>query len=399
MNVVVTCPQHFERTPDGRVWTKGQFPHPFWLRYRSVFDAVRVVARVRDVDPLLPGREPASGEGVAFVGVPDYLGPQQFLLRLPRVLAAISHAAQHGDAMILRAPGELDARLRRRFCNTGRPYGVEVVSDPYDVFAPKAVKHPLRPLFRWWFTRALRRECASACAAAFVTEHALQKRYPPAPHAFTTHYSSIDLPREAFLSAPRSAPPNGFARLVFVGTLAQYYKAPDVLLDSFASCVREGMNLELVMIGSGKYQGELQSRISGMGLSDRLYFRGQLTQPEVLRSELDRADLFVLPSRQEGLPRAMIEAMARALPCIGSTVGGIPELLPAEDMVPPDNSAALADKIREVLADPIRMLRMSARNLGIAQSYAREVLNRRRQVFYQHVRDRTEAWLNEEEIE
>ena len=67
--------------------------------------------------------------------------------------------------------------------------------------------------------------------------------------------------------------------------------------------------------------------LKAKALRDRVRFRGQLTTPVDVRAELDRADLFVLPSRQEGLPRAMIEAMARALPCIGSSVGGIPELL------------------------------------------------------------------------
>ena len=59
--------------------------------------------------------------------------------------------------------------------------------------------------------------------------------------------------------------------------------------------------------------------------------------------QLDAADVFVLPSRQEGLPRAMIEAMARSLPCVGSDVGGISELIP-DWVVPPNDPQALALK-------------------------------------------------------
>jgi len=89
----------------------------------------------------------------------------------------------------------------------------------------------------------------------------------------------------------------------------------------------------------------------------------------------------------------MIEAMARGLPCVGSNVGGIPELLPAEDLVPPDNVAALASKIIEVLQQPQRMQQMSGRNLLKAGEYKDEVLNARRRAFYQFLRNQTEAWV------
>jgi glycosyltransferase involved in cell wall biosynthesis len=112
-----------------------------------------------------------------------------------------------------------------------------------------------------------------------------------------------------------------------------------------------------------------------------------------VRSILDGADLFILPSFQEGLPRAMVEAMARALPCIGSSVGGIGELLPPEDIVPPGDAAALARKIREVVASPERMRAMSARNLQRAGAYSTALCDERRIAFYQRVRAQTAAHL------
>ena len=56
----------------------------------------------------------------------------------------------------------------------------------------------------------------------------------------------------------------------------------------------------------------------------------------------------------------MVEAMARGLPCIGSAVGGIPELLPADDLVTPGDAPGLARKLQEVLSDPARLARMTA---------------------------------------
>jgi len=84
--------------------------------------------------------------------------------------------------------------------------------------------------------------------------------------------------------------------------------------------------------------------------------------------------------------------MARGLPCIGSNVGGIPELIPTEDMVPAGDVAALAMKIREVVSDNQRMENMSIRNLEKAKNYRNEVLRDRRNTFYRYLKEKTQAW-------
>ncbi|MEG3925470.1 glycosyltransferase family 4 protein [Microcoleus sp. D3_18a_C4] len=396
MNVVVALEHRFDRTPDGKVWTQVAFPHSFWMRYLEVFDHVRVVARVREVPSVSGDWKRADGEGVSFAAIPYYLGPWQYLQKAPQVQRAARNAVAPNDAVILRVSSQIATCIQPMLSQTNHPYAVEVVADPYDVFAPGAVKHPLRPFFRWWFPRGLRHQCAGALSAAYVTEGALQCRYPPGPGAFSTHYSSVELPNSAFAAAPRCDDRRKQTfTLVSVGTLAQLYKAPDVLIDAVATCVQSGLNLKLVLIGDGKYRSELEARSQACGIADRVCFLGQLSAGDAVRAELDRADIFILPSRQEGLPRAMIEAMARSLPCIGSTVGGIPELLPPEDMVPPGDATALANKIREVVTNPERMSRMSACNLEKAKDYRDEVLQERRNQFYRYVREMTEKWLRE----
>jgi glycosyltransferase involved in cell wall biosynthesis len=396
MRLVVTLEQRFDSTPDGAVWTPGTFAHSFWTRYLEVFDHVCVVARVRRVGAVPEDWKRANGARVSFVPVLHYLGPWQYFLRARQVKAAVRSAVRPTDAVILRVASQLAAVMGSLLRRMGHPYGVEVVGDPYDVFAPGAVKHPLRPFFRWWFPHQLRRQCAGACAAAYVTEHTLQLRYPPANGSFSTHYSSIELPNMACV--PQSRPIRHSEcpfRLVTVGSLAQLYKAPEVLIDAIGICTRGGIDLNLVIVGDGKHRSELETRARSLGLGERVHFRGHLPSGESVRSELDQADLFVLPSRQEGLPRAMIEAMARALPCIGSTVGGIPELLSLEDLVPAGDAAMLARKIREVVSDPSRMAQMSARNLEKAKEYREETLRNRRSEFYLQVKKHTTAWIEQ----
>ena len=82
----------------------------------------------------------------------------------------------------------------------------------------------------------------------------------------------------------------------------------------------------------------------------------------------------------------MIEALARALPAIGTRVGGIPELLRDEDLVPVDDVNALAGKIIEILGDPDRYLTASQHNLKSSRQYVSTVLFKRRTAYYQAVR-------------
>jgi glycosyltransferase involved in cell wall biosynthesis len=178
-------------------------------------------------------------------------------------------------------------------------------------------------------------------------------------------------------------------RLVSIGSLARMYKAPDILLQAIARCVDDGLDLELTYVGEGQHRPAMEQLALTLGLGGRVRFVGQLTTRAAVVGELDRADLFVLASRTEGLPRAMLEAMARALPCIGSTVGGIPELLPASDLVPPGDVAALAAKIREVAASPARRAAMSAYNLARTADYHDDVQRARHVSFCREVAERT----------
>jgi glycosyltransferase involved in cell wall biosynthesis len=395
MNVVVVLEHRFLRTPDGRVWTPTTFACNFWQRYLEVFDSVRVVARVQDVPDVPNGCRRADGENVTFASVPHYVGPWQFALRVWSVTWAVQEAVTSQDAVILRVPSTLANLLVPVLRKRGQPFGLEVVGDPWDVFSPGAFKWPwpVRVLARFWFTRALKQQCREAAAVAYVTKFALQRRYPPNPTAFVTDFSSVELLPSDFVPVPRTfGNKKGPFTLITVGSLAQMYKGVDVLIDAVALCIKEGWDIRLLIVGEGRHRPDLEAQSRERKIEDRVRFLGQLPAGEPVRAQLDQADLFILASRQEGLPRAMIEAMARGLPCIGTTVGGIPELLPPEDLVPPNDPYALAAKIKEVLRSPERMARMSMRNLQKAQEYREEVLQARRRAFYQAVKEITVEW-------
>jgi len=393
MQVLVALEARFDRTPDGHVWSPGWAHYDFFKRYLDVFDAVCPIARVRSVDEPPRGARRADGPGVSFASLPHYVGPWQYARCYPALRRAVHLAVSPPAAVILRVPGPIGTLVESAMRAAGRPFAVEVVGDPQDVFSPGGVRTRLRPLFRWWAPRTLRRQCAGACAATYVTARILQERYPPAAGVFTSGCSDIDLDDDAFVAHPRPCRAASEPwSVLLVGSLEQLYKGPDVLIEAAALCAGLGLHLHITIVGDGKHRLELEALARARGLADRIRFTGELPPGAAVRSELDRADLFVLPSRTEGLPRALIEAMARAVPCIGTSVGGIPELLSPGELVEPGSAPALAAKLREVLGDVQRLSLLSAANLEHARAFHKDTLVPQRRGFFRVVKEATLVW-------
>src|SRR5439155_6738364 len=119
----------------------------------------------------------------------------------------------------------------------------------------------------------------------------------------------------------------------------------------------------------------LERRIAELGLEDAVELLGtRYDVPAILA----RADAACLPSLAEGLPNAVMEAMAAGLPVVATAVGGTPELvIPGETglLAPPGAAAELAEALLEVLADPVHASWMGARGRRlIARDYSLDAL-------------------------
>jgi len=154
-----------------------------------------------------------------------------------------------------------------------------------------------------------------------------------------------------------------------------------------------GHALRVILVGEGVYRARFEALAQKLGVANSVTFTGALPIGDKVFEVMDSADVFVHPSRADGLPRAIIEAMARGLPCIASNVGGIPELVGPDELIPPNDPVALADAILALLHDPLRMARISDENSRKAHEYSDEVLAPRRKEFYEHVRSVTAEHL------
>jgi glycosyltransferase involved in cell wall biosynthesis len=215
----------------------------------------------------------------------------------------------------------------------------------------------LRCLVGWLVRRAV--------GVIYVTEQSLQKLYPPEPGTPTMIRSNVRL---GPLSFGREDNPDRVIgrRLIAVGSQQSTAKGHDVAIRALRHLLNCDSRYELVLVGGGGQQTQLRQLAIALGVSERVVFRGSLSS-EAVREELSSADLFVMPSRSEGLPRALIEAMAAGLPAAGSDVGGIPELLASSCLVPPDDPEALAKLIRDLFS-PDRWLAESKRNRARVQA-------------------------------
>lgn len=372
----------FDRDAQGRVWAIAGFGDALWQDQLSVFPALRIVARVRAIDRSDKPHLVADPRIVLF-DLPFYKGLRPFLRVFPLLVARLWQAAGLKGATLVRTPGPIGTLLALMLALRGRRFALQLVGDPYQVMSGGGFFASLRFL-RGLVTAATRLACRRAAVISYVTQRTLQLRYPPGPAARVHAFSDIDLSGDWLVSVPRAHAPGQPARLFLCGSLAQLYKGVDILIEALAELRRRGFRVLAVIAGDGTYRAFLERLAAERGVGDYVTFLGAV-DAERIKAELDRADIFAMPSRTEGMPRALIEAFARGVPAVASNVGGIPELLEQEEMVPVDDYRALADRIAQLLGDPAQYLACSTRNLERAQAFDPKRLRAARHAFYREV--------------
>lgn len=137
--------------------------------------------------------------------------------------------------------------------------------------------------------------------------------------------------------------------VISVGGLT-HVKGHDVLIRALAVLRQRVPDAVLVIVGDGKSRAELEQLAVEQGVHRATTFTGTLGSDEV-RTLLHRADVFALPSRSEGMPLALLQAMAAGVPPVATWVGGVTDVIEGDSglLVPPDEPVALADALARVL--------------------------------------------------
>lgn len=154
-----------------------------------------------------------------------------------------------------------------------------------------------------------------------------------------------------FVPRPLRPTPSSLS-LLCVGRLVPA-KGQHVVIEALDHLVRGGRSVTLRFVGDGPDHASLEHEVERRGLRSRVSFAGSVNQDRI-RDFYREADVFVLPSFAEGIPIVLMEAMAMEIPCVSTTVAGIPELIRNEVdglLVPPSDDGALADAIARLIDD------------------------------------------------
>ncbi len=395
LNLVVD--QRFHRSPDGAVWSHTPPAYPFFEQALEVYDHIRLIARTNDVTEPPSTARRVDGPGVELLAVPAYVGPFQYLFKRSEVIRRLSAIADLDGAFLMRIPSQTAFLLAEFLERKGRPYSSELLTDPHDFFAPGVSPHGLAFWFRSYFCRRSRQLCERSVAANFVTGSRTREAHPTPRAIWSSRISDVDLPIEAFLPIEGRAPSRS-VRIVTVGYLDLLYKGQDVLLHSLAAARLRGLDFELTFVGDGENRTRLAELAASLGIGDQVHFTGPLGGPSAVRQELAQSDLFVLPSRAEGIPRALLEAMAAGLPAICSNVGAMPDLVESRWIIPSGDPASLTTRILEFAAIRPQWRAIADRNQQAARGFESTILRPQRRQFYQAVWNAHESSLRPEEL-
>ena len=387
--VLVVPDGHYFKDINGDIYAENTYTYDFFRRYLLAFDEVYVLARVSDNNFDKKRVKKASGENVYFVELPDYHGAFEQLKHRKKSISITKKALSKVDCVILRVPSATSSMIWRLCFNGKVKTGLEVVADPEDCFAKGTMNGFIRIAVQKAWTYQLKKMCKLANGVAYVTSEYLQKKYPCKAmlqsdnQCFTANYSSVCLKTEDFDKERDFHDKTSWTIVHVCNYISNYRKGHLVVLDVLAKLLKNENDVNVRFIGDGDKVQEFSDYAKKIGVDSHVVWVGRLFNSGELKAELQNADLTLFPTMAEGLPRALLEAMAVGLVCVSTPVGGVPELLPKELLCDYDDIDGYYRVIKSLIDDPIKMNSYSKMNINKASEYKEDLLNEKRKAFYE----------------
>ena len=392
MKLLIVADGHYYIDEKEDVYVESVFDYSFYSRYLASFDEVYAIARVKKVKNAPPNSKLASGEGVHFLPIPETRGLKAYLKSYVQTKKTIEEYIKDFDCAIFRVPGVVANLVYSLYKKTNKPYALEVVVDPWEYFAKGTVKRLSRPIVRIAWTHSLKKMCSKAKGVSYVTSEYLQNKYPcpaiktPSPEYFTASYSSVELPDELFATPKTYVSKDKYVISHVANAFTGYGKGHITLMEATKVVIDKGYNIEVWFIGDGPLKQDFIDYSNSLGIGDNVKFLGRLPSGAEVRKTIGESDIFVFPTKAEGLPRVVLEAMAEGLPVISSPVCGIPEIISDEYLVDYNDIQGYAEKIIKLIDNVDLMTAESTRNIEISKNFKSSLLNARRKEFYDKLR-------------
>ncbi|KWW14058.1 glycosyl transferase [Peribacillus simplex] len=347
-------------------------------RYFAIVDSLDIAIRVENGTPQNNKTSQITLENINIINVPN-IASIKGLINRKEANQILESSMKNADIIFIRLPsfiGNVAVKLAEKL---NKPYLIEMVGCPWDSLWNHSIKGKIIAPYMWSATKS---NIKKAKYVVYVTNSFLQNRYPT--KGKSVNCSNVELPQtdNAILEKRLNKIHKPKEKIV-IGTAAALnvrYKGQQYIIEAISKLKNEGIHCEYQLVGWGD-SSYLREKAEEFGVVDQVKFIGTLPHEQVF-SWIDKIDIYAQPSKQEGLPRALIEAMNRGCPAIGASSGGIPELLEEEYVF--SKGRKNIDEICKILKNysTEKMKEQAKRNFSESKQYNKELIQKRRESLF-----------------
>ena len=264
---------------------------------------------------------------ISFSAVPNFASGGLSICRT--AYNTLNDIIDKNDFIIIRLPSMIGLTALCLAKKKKKNHLIEIVGCALDSYRLHSLKGKLIAYPIYWIMRYL---VKSSDNVLYVTNSFLQERYPSAS-THTIGCSDVELVVDNVILEKRfekidSKSKEDVIRIGMMGFLEAKYKGYDTALKALRRLKKKNMEQKyLLEIVGGGDKSYLENLVTQFELDSYVKVIGPLGHPTGVFEWLDNVDIFIQPSKTEGMPRSLIEAMSRGCACIGSNAGEIPELL------------------------------------------------------------------------
>jgi glycosyltransferase involved in cell wall biosynthesis len=313
----------------------------------------------------------------SFIDVPNFKSIRSYFNK-NEATAIIKKAVDEHDVIILRLPSAGGAIAFEYASSINKPVLVEKVACVYDAlwnydWRGKLIAHQKMKKYQDILQKASH--------TIYVTDNFLQGRYPTNGKSIGCSDVIVNDLDQSILEK-RILKITNLAKIITIGTVAAIdvpYKGQADLIKALAILKKKNILFHYKIVGQGNAD-RLNAMIEQYQMQDLVEIVGPLKQEHVFEF-LDSIDLYIQPSKQEGLPRAVIEAMSRACPVLGSNIAGIPELININSLFEAGNISEIVGLLKDLNRDTLKS--WAEENFIKAANFKKETLDLKRENFYE----------------
>lgn len=371
----------------GHYYSYGHYDYDqMWPRYLKYFDHIDCLGHVIETSNAddIKGLRQSDGPNVEIHDLAPH-GTFSFVTHALAHRRLIRSLVDKVDAVIVRLPCTPSSLALEIARGAGKPCAAEVVTDCWASLwyhgrvLGKFAALPFMLLEKWSVRRASH--------VLYVSRHFLQDRYPNrhfnmgCPDCNIPPQPQDVLDRRLERIRSQAAVADRPFRLGLIGSLKIQYKGHETAIRALAIVAREFPNVKLCFLGDGD-PAKWLALAESLQVRDNLEICGSLPGGEPVLQWLDNIDVYLQPSRQETLGRALIEAMSRGCPCLGSRETACPEQIADDCICPMFDYRQLAELILNLLRQPAYMVCCAQENFYRAHKYSEEILEPKRAKFW-----------------